>query len=289
MTAPITHPPPTTPPIMASICKIFGIELPSGSVAVAAVVFNIVAGGFDGIFVVTVVSADALTFCLSMLPPLQTYPSGQGSPVGNPHPAGQYLPILARHGSLSLEPPAQYHPAGHSSPAADSDPAGQNRPIEAVQSVHEVAPEAAAYLPASHLVQACSVLRSPHEFLKKPAAHKVQLPPSGPVLPGGQVQLVADVLPVFDVEPTGQPEQAAGPDDGLYLPASQAAHFPPSGPVLPGGHVLMQEPAELPPHPLRTWPDAHSPHVEHTAVTVIGEAIHRPAGPQDSCQPEVAG
>ena len=239
MTAPITHPPPTTPPIMASICKIFGIELPSGSVAVAAVVFNIVAGGFDGIFVVTVVSADALTFCLSMLPPSQTYPSGQGSPVGNPHPAGQYLPILARHGSLSLEPPAQYHPAGHSSPAADSDPAGQNRPIEAVQSVHEVAPEAAAYLPASHLVQACSVLRSPHEFLKKPAAHKVQLPPSGP--------------------------------------------------VLPGGHVLMQEPAELPPHPLRTWPDAHSPHVEHTAVTVIGEAIHRPAGPQDSCQPEVAG
>ena len=71
---------------------------------------------------------------LSVLPPAQKYPEGHGTPVGDVHPAGQYLPTLALHAFLLFEPPVQNHPAGHSTPCADPDPRGQYKPLSALQS-----------------------------------------------------------------------------------------------------------------------------------------------------------
>ena len=83
---------------------------------------------------VVAVSAGVLSTA-TLVPPAQKYPGGHGIPVGDSHPAGQYLPNLALHRCLSLEPPVQNHPAGHSTPSADPDtPNGQNKPLSALQS-----------------------------------------------------------------------------------------------------------------------------------------------------------
>ncbi|MGB1607292.1 MAG: hypothetical protein ACPIOQ_81955 [Promethearchaeia archaeon] len=76
----------------------------------------------------------ASSSCLFALPPAQKYPDGHGTPDGDDHREGQYLPTLAVHGCLLFEPPMQYQPAGHCTPAADRDPPGQNKPLATLQS-----------------------------------------------------------------------------------------------------------------------------------------------------------
>jgi hypothetical protein len=84
----------------------------------------------------------------------------------------------------------------------------------------------------------------------------VHVPPSGPVEPALQVQLVKAALPAGELEADGQalhvaafaPVEyvpavqllhAASPVDALYFPASQAVHVPPFGPVEPALQVQL--------------------------------------------------
>ena len=93
----------------------------------------------------------------------------------------------------------------------------------------------------------------PVAVLYLPAAHAVQVPPSGPVKPtlhvqaaraelaSGELELVgqaphvvATVAPaVVEYVPAEHSVQTALPVAVLYLPATQAVHVPPSGPVYP--------------------------------------------------------
>ena len=107
----------------------------------------------------------------------------------------------------------------------------------------------ALYLPCGHREQGADPLTS----LYLPLAHGSHAPPSGPVYPIRQVQLVIAGLPAIDkvsaghcaqvyasisavpVEylPASQSEQATEPFTSLYLPATQGVQGPPSGPVCP--------------------------------------------------------
>ena len=61
----------------------------------------------------------------------------------------------------------------------------------------------------------------------------VQLPPSGPVNPSLQMQLLDAMDPLGDCEFAGQTVQLADPVTLLYVFASQIVQVPPSGPVNP--------------------------------------------------------
>jgi hypothetical protein len=65
------------------------------------------------------------------------------------------------------------------------------------------------------------------------ASQIVQLPPSGPVNPWLQMQLLDSIDPMGDCEFKGQAVQIADPVTVLYVFASQIVQLPPSGPVNP--------------------------------------------------------
>jgi hypothetical protein len=93
-------------------------------------------------------------------------------------------------------------------------------------------------------------ISSPETLLYLPAGHAVQTPPmrSYPAL---QKQSAGDVEPIYEMELTGQLEQADAPVIDEYFPASQAVQVP--APVIPAylpieqatqpsvpGHLLAQ-------------------------------------------------
>ena len=124
----------------------------------------------------------------------------------------------------------------------------------AVQVVATVAPTVVKYVPDPQLVHATL----PVAVLYFPAAHAVQTPPSGPVKPTLQVQLVDALHPTHEApELAGQARHAAAavaasveeyvpapqsvhtrlPFVVLYFPAAHAEHGPPNGPVYPMLHA----------------------------------------------------
>jgi hypothetical protein len=113
------------------------------------------------------------------------------------------------------------------------------------------APTAVEYVPAPQSVHR----DDPVNALYFPATHAVHVPPSGPVHPVLQVQLVKVTLPTDELEFDGQAIQieltaleyvpapqsvhTADPVEDLYFPATHAVHEPPSGPVHPALQVQL--------------------------------------------------
>ena len=89
------------------------------------------------------------------------------------------------------------------------------------------APNCAEYVPAGHWVQGAA----PDTSLNVPASHAEHIPPSGPVKPLLQVQLLSDMLPETDAEFEGHFVQGPAPDTALNVPASQGEQFSPTGAV----------------------------------------------------------
>ena len=87
------------------------------------------------------------------------------------------------------------------------------------------APNCAEYVPAAHWVQGAA----PDTSLNVPASHAEHIPPSGPVKPLLQVQLLSDMLPETDDEVEGHFVQGPAPDTALNVPASQGEQFTPTG------------------------------------------------------------
>ena len=103
------------------------------------------------------------------------------------------------------------------------------------------------YLPCEHSVHAAD----PFTSLKLPTSHASHVPPSGPVYPLRQVQLVIILLPSSECVLAGQSlhvdseispvsveylpsahgEHGDDPFTSLYVPAAHAVHSTPSGPV----------------------------------------------------------
>ena len=119
---------------------------------------------------------------------------------------------------------------------------------------------------AKNLAQAAlEVTEQPaaYDELYFPATHGMHWPPSGPVEPALQVQLVEAALPASELEsdghavhvelaaaftaveyvPVPQFVHSAVPVDVLYLPATQSAHVPPWGPLEPALQVQLVEAA----------------------------------------------
>ena len=110
-------------------------------------------------------------------------------------------------------------------------------------------PTAAEYVPAQQTVHRAD----PGDDLYFPAAHAVQMPPSGPDEPALQEQFVKSALPAGEMEfdgqalhvelaeaptaveyaPVPQSVHRADPVDTLYFPATHAVQVPPSGPEKP--------------------------------------------------------
>jgi hypothetical protein len=67
--------------------------------------------------------------------------------------------------------------------------------------------------------------------LKVPAAHAVQVPPSGPLKPALQRQLLRSMLASGESECSRQLVHSALPLTSLYVPGGHAAQAPPSGPL----------------------------------------------------------
>ena len=88
--------------------------------------------------------------------------------------------------------------------------------VPALQSAHATVPVYALYFPATH------------------AEHG---PPSGPVCPALQTQLLTTVPPLRElVVFTGQVLQLAEPALGLYFPGTHSMQVWPSSPVAPALH-----------------------------------------------------
>jgi hypothetical protein len=118
-----------------------------------------------------------------------------------------------------------------------------------------VAPTAVEYIPEAQSVH----MEGPVDFLNFPATQAEHTPPSGPVDPALQVQLVTAELPAgeleFDIQalhvelaeaptvveyiPAVQFEQVAFPVNTLYFPATHAVHGPAFGPVNPALQVQL--------------------------------------------------
>jgi hypothetical protein len=111
----------------------------------------------------------------------------------------------------------------------------------------------------------------------------VHVPPSGPVVPTLQVQLVKAALPTGELEadgqalhvaaftpaeyvPAAQSLHAASPVDALYLPATHPVHVPPFGPVEPVLQVQLVKPG-LPAGELVSA-DGQGTHVELASAAV---------------------
>jgi hypothetical protein len=100
---------------------------------------------------------------------------------------------------------------------------------QATQVLATVAPVVVEYVPAPQSVHATE----PVVVLYFPAAHAKHVPPSGPVNPRLQTQLVAVVDPAVDCVYDGQSVHAAEPVVVLYLPALHIEQKP-AWPVYPG-------------------------------------------------------
>ena len=99
-------------------------------------------------------------------------------------------------------------------------------------------------------------------FLYFPPTHAGQGPPSGPVYPTLQVQLLRSVFLVKGVyEFAGHVVHACEPSQSLYLPSAHSVQGPPSGPVNPG----VQEQIGL-----AGTADWFSPHAVHACTPISG-------------------
>ncbi len=154
------------------------------------------------------------------------------------------------------------------------------------------APTAVEYVPVPQSVHRDDPLNA----LYFPATHAVHVPPSGPVHPVLQVQLVKAALPAGELEFDGQPihieldpleyvpapqsVHTADPVDTLYFPVTHAVHVPPSGPVHPVLQVQLVK-AALPAGELEF--DGQTLHVELTAVEYVPapQSVHS-ADPVDA-------
>ncbi len=94
------------------------------------------------------------------------------------------------------------------------------------QAVHDesaVCPVATPYLPSPQSVHTAD----PVDALYFPATQSAHVPPSGPLEPALQVQLVKTALPASELEADGQArhvELASAPTDVEYVPAPQSVH-----------------------------------------------------------------
>ncbi len=168
-------------------------------------------------------------------------------------------------------------------------------PGHVTQVAASVAPTVVEYVPAAQ--SAYTAL--PVAILYLPVAQEVHPPPSGPVKPTLQVQVVRATLEIGEVElpghethvavsvaptvveyvPTAQSVHAAMTVAILYLPASQAVHVPPLGPVNPTLHVQAAT-AKLAIGELEL--DGQLVHVAlPVAVLYVPatQAVHEPPGP----------
>jgi hypothetical protein len=121
----------------------------------------------------------------------------------------------------------------------------------------------------------------------------VHAPPSGPVEPALQVQLVKAALPAGELDSDGQathvelanffasveylpvPQSVhtADPVNGLYFPATQSVHVPPFGPVEPALQVQLVK-AGLPAGELVS--DGQARHVELASARTVVEYVPAP-------------
>jgi hypothetical protein len=133
-------------------------------------------------------------------------------------------------------------------PGGECEFAGQLRQEPTVE-----AARVAEYVPAPQSVHAAE----PMSFLYVPATHAEQDPPSDPVNPRLQRQLVERMLPMADTEfdeqlaqvedavapvvvenlPAMQSVHTTEPFSALYFPATHAKHVPPSGPQYPASQL----------------------------------------------------
>jgi ABC-type cobalt transport system substrate-binding protein len=128
----------------------------------------------------------------------------------------------------------------------------------------------------------------PVDALYIPAIQSVHVPPSGPVEPVLQVQLVKAALPAGELDsdgqsthvelafffasieylPVSQSVHTADPVDALYFPATQSVHVPPPGPVEPALQVQLVK-AGLPSGELVS--DGQTRHVELASADTVVE------------------
>ncbi len=196
--------------------------------------------------------------------------------------------------------------AVHSPPSSPDDPALQVQVLKAVlpggelefdgQAMHvelAEAPGAVEYVPAPQSEQ----VADPVNALYFPATHAEQVPPSGPLQPVLQVQLVKAALPTGELEfdgqamhfelveeptaveyvPAPQSEHRADPVDVLYFPATHAEQVPPSGPLQPVLQVQLVK-AALPTGELEF--DGQALHVELAEVPDAVEYVPAPQSEQ---------
>ncbi len=106
------------------------------------------------------------------------------------------------------------------------------------QLTHEISAEAPGiveYVPTPQSVHDAEPVVDFHV----PAAHVLHVPPSGPVVPVLQTQLVCAVDPTTDCEFALQSVHDAEPVVGFHVPAAHAVHEP-AEPVDPGPHDAKQ-------------------------------------------------
>lgn len=151
-------------------------------------------------------------------------------------------PILQAQLVNTVEPTSLCALSGQLKHVLDEFAAKVSEYVLTSQSIHEELPVTVLYLPAIH------------------AEH---VPPSAPVNPALQTQLVERTLALGDCESVGQARHVlavvaatvseyvfAGhavhpsePAASLYLPSTHAVHIPPSGPVNPALHRQLLESA----------------------------------------------
>ena len=119
----------------------------------------------------------------------------------------------------------------------------------------------------------------------------MHVPPSGPVEPALQVQLVKAALPAGELVsegqtlhvaafapaeyvPAAQSLHVASPVDALYFPASQSVHVPPFGPVEPALQVQLVK-AGLPAGELVSA-DGQATHVKLASAPTVVEYVPVP-------------
>lgn len=107
-----------------------------------------------------------------------------------------------------------YFPAAHWTQATPSDP---TYPVLHVQFLNSVLPVTAVFVCAGHPVQACG----PSQSLYVPLAHSAHGPPSGPVNPATQEQIV---IAATDDWFCSHMVHACTPASALNVPAAHATH-----------------------------------------------------------------
>jgi hypothetical protein len=202
--------------------------------------------------------------CVALYPP--------ASHAAHVPPSGPVYPGSHRQLVRRLLPLGETECSGqlsHTSTSAEPKTALYVQAPQSVQLLAAEAPVLVRYLPASQLVQVLSkeapaaveYLPLPQSVqdslpcvaLYPPASHATHVPPSGPVYPGSHRQLVPTLLPLGELElsgqdlhvlsesapvvvenlPASQSVHTAEPIPFLYLPATHAEQDPPSNPVNP--------------------------------------------------------